>query len=59
VTLTDGTGSDKVAIPIFVTGTLTNLAPITVEIGAVSQKAGGWRLATGANISVLAVGLFT
>ncbi len=59
ISLIDGTGSDKVTIPIFVTGTLADLSPITIELGIVSQKAGGWNITTGANVSVLAVGLFT
>lgn len=59
ISLIDGTGSDKVTIPIFVTGTLSDLSPITLELGIVSQKAGGWNITTGANVTVLAVGLFT
>lgn len=59
ISLIDGTGSDKVTISLFVTGTLSNLAPITIECGFVSQKTGGWNITTGASVSILAVGLFT
>lgn len=54
ISLLDGATST----PIFVSGTLSNLAPITIEIGARSVN-GAWSLTTGANVSVLAVGNFT
>ncbi len=56
VTLLDGSTS----IPLFVGGgttALPTLAPITVEIGARS-KSGPWKVTTGANVSVIAVGSF-
>ena len=59
ISLIDGTGSDKVTLPIFVAGTLADLATFTIELGIVSQKTGGWNITTGANVSVLAIGLFT
>lgn len=59
VSLIDGTGSDKVTIPVFVAGTLPSLAPIVLNLDIVSTKNGGWHVATGAHESVLAVGLFT
>ena len=37
---------------------LTELKPITVEIGAYSVS-GAWKVTTGANVSVIAVGTFT
>jgi hypothetical protein len=42
----------------FTTGTLSNLAPITIPIGAVS-KTGGWKVTTGANETATCVGTFT
>lgn len=56
VTLIDGSTS----IPIFVGGTnsLTTLAPIVVEVRTVSLT-GPWKITTGANVSVVAVGDFT
>lgn len=55
VAIKDGT---ETAINIFVTGTLTDLRPIIVPIGAKS-RAGAWQVTTGANVHVVAVGQFT
>ena len=57
VTLLDGSTS----IPIYVGGAttaLTEVKPITVELGMCSVS-GAWKVTTGANISVIAVGDFT
>jgi hypothetical protein len=60
VSITDGSGS---AITIFAGGgttALPTLAPFYVPIGAVSSGgAGGWKVTTGANVSVIGVGNFT
>lgn len=60
VTITDGSGS---AITIFAGGgttALPTLAPFFVPIGAISKNgAGGWKVTTGANVSVIGVGNFT
>ena len=56
VTLLDGSTS----IPIYVGGAttaLTEVKPIVVELGMVSVS-GAWKITTGANISVIAVGDF-
>lgn len=53
VTLLD----DSTSIPIMVAGT-TTIAPIVVELGMISQS-GAWKITTGANVSVIAVGDFT
>lgn len=58
VTLIDGTGGSAVSISIFATGTLAELAPIVVDLDIVSQV-GAWAITTGANVSVIAVGVFT
>lgn len=50
-------GSDT-AINVFVTGTLADLTPIVIPIGARSRT-GAWAITTGANVSVIAVGAFT
>jgi hypothetical protein len=42
----------------FTSGTLPGLAPITVPIGAFSAS-GAWKITTGANVAVVAVGSFT
>lgn len=42
----------------FTTGTLSDLRPITVPIGAYSVS-GAWKVTTGTNVAVLAVGEFT
>ena len=58
VSIKDGNGS---AIPVFVTGTLADLTPIVIELGAlcVNATTPGWKVTTGANVSVIAVGRFT
>ena len=58
ITLIDGTGGSAVSIPIFVTGTLSDLSPIPIELG-ITSVVGAWHLTTGANVSVIAVGIFT
>jgi hypothetical protein len=54
VTLTDGV----TAMSVFVTGTLADLSPIIIECGMRSAT-GAWKISTGANVSVIAVGKFT
>lgn len=57
VTLLDGSTS----IPVYVGGATTALLevkPITVELGMCSAS-GAWKITTGANISVIAVGDFS
>ena len=56
VSIKDGGGS---AISIYATGTLDDLTPIPIEIGARSTATDGWSVTTGANVSVIAVGRFT
>jgi hypothetical protein len=58
VSIKDGNGSD---VNVFVTGTLADLTPIYVSLGirAVNATAPGWKVTTGANVSVLATGNFT
>lgn len=55
VSIKDGSGS---AINVFVTGTLADLRPIVIELGAISIS-GAWKVTTGANVSVIAVGQLT
>lgn len=54
VTLLDGSTS----IAIMVTGGTTTLVPIVVDLGMYSVT-GPWKVTTGANVSVIAVGTFT
>jgi len=54
-TVKDGT----TVIYTFTTGTLADLKPITVTFNAASVNTGGWKVTTGANVSVLAFGNFT
>jgi hypothetical protein len=60
VSITDGSGT---AITIFAGGgttALPTLAPFFVPIGAVSSGgAGGWKVTTGTNVSVIGIGNFT
>jgi hypothetical protein len=58
VTLLDGSTS----IPIFVGGgttALIDLRPQVVELNMTALSDGGWRITTGANVSVIAIGEFT
>lgn len=55
VAIKDGGGS---AINVFVTGTLADLKPHWIPLG-VKSLAGAWKITTGANVSVIAVGKFT
>ena len=56
VTLLD----DETSIPLFVGGatSVADLAPFAVQVGARSAS-GSWKVTTGANVSVIAVGSFT
>lgn len=49
-------GSDT-AINVLVSGTLSNLAPIVVELHARSLV-GSWQITTGTNVHVIAIGKF-
>lgn len=55
VSIKDGSGS---AISVFVTGTLADLTPIVLPLGMRSAS-GAWKVTTGANVSVIAVGRFS
>ena len=59
VLIKDGNGSD---ITVFTggTGSVADLSPITVELGARSANgtSPGWHVTTGANVSVIAIGRF-
>lgn len=54
VTISDGSGLSRT---VFVTGTLSDLHTIVVELGARSVS-GDWSVSTGANVHVIAVGRF-
>ena len=54
VSIKDGSTS----ISIFVSGTLADLKPFFVPIGAASLN-GGWSVVTGANVTAIARGRFT
>lgn len=58
VSITDGDGS---AISVFVTGTLPSLTPIWLPLGikCVNATTPGWKVTTGANVSVIGTGSFT
>lgn len=57
ITIKDGAGG---AITVFTGGasSVSNLVPFMIPIGAKST-AGAWKVTTGANVSVLAIGDFT
>ncbi len=54
VAIKDGSGT---AINIFVAGTLADLSPLVVKIGARSAV-GAWQITTGANVHVVCTGRF-
>lgn len=58
ITIKDGNGA---AITVFVTGTLSNLTPFVIPIGlkCTAATTPGWKVTTGANVSVIAKGKFT
>ena len=58
VSIKDGNGT---TLPVFNTGTLPSLIPFYVPIGAkcVNATTAGWKITTGANVTVIAVGDFT
>lgn len=55
VAIKDGGGS---AINVFVAGTLADLKPHWIPLG-IKSTAGAWKVTTGANVSVIAVGKFS
>lgn len=54
VSIKDGAGS---AINVFVTGTLADLTPIWLPL-SMESAAGAWKVTTGANVSVIGIGVF-
>lgn len=58
VSIKDGNGS---SIAIFNTGTLSNLVPFYVPLGMITVNATtpGWKVTTGANVTVIGIGNFT
>ena len=49
-------GSDT-AITVFVAGTLTDLRPFSIRLN-LKSRTGAWQVTTGANVSVIACGIF-
>lgn len=60
VTIFDNTNTAANSVILFPGGasSLSNLAPFPIPVGATSA-AGGWKVTTGANVSVVCVGKFT
>lgn len=58
VTVFDNTNSAANNVIEFTTGTLSNLAPIAIPVGAVSVN-GAWKVTTGANETVVCYGKFS
>lgn len=54
VTILDGATS----IPVFVGGAISSVMPFFIPLG-LKSKTGGWKITTGANVSVIASGRFT
>lgn len=49
---------NAISIPVYVSGTLVDLKPFFIPIGLKSVS-GAWKVTTGANVSVIAMGNFT
>lgn len=58
VTVFDNTNAAATNVITFTSGTLSNLAPIALPVGAVST-AGAWKVTTGTNVTVTCYGKFT
>lgn len=58
VTVFDNTNAAGTNVITFTSGTLSNLAPIAIPVGAIST-AGAWKVTTGANVTVTCYGKFT
>jgi hypothetical protein len=58
VTVFDNANAASTNVIEFTTGTLSNLAPIAIPVGAVST-AGAWKVTTGANETVVCYGKFS
>lgn len=60
VTIADGSNSPDIAMTVFAGGasSLSNKVPFIVPLG-IKSVTGGWRVTTGADVSVIAVGSFT
>lgn len=60
VDIQDGTNA-AIAINVFIGGTasVNELRPIEVKFGMMSRNSGGWKVNTGANVSVIAIGRFS
>lgn len=58
VTVFDNANAAGTNVIEFATGTLSNLAPIAIPVGAVST-AGAWKVTTGANETVVCYGKFS
>jgi hypothetical protein len=58
VTVFDNTNAAGTNVIEFSTGTLSNLAPISIPVGAVSVS-GAWKVTTGANETVVCYGKFS
>ncbi len=57
ITVTDGAGS---AITVFTGGatSVVDLKPFYIDLGRTRSTSGAWKVATGANVSVIAYGWF-
>lgn len=58
VTVFDNANAPATNVITFTSGTLSNLAPIPIPVGAIST-AGAWKVTTGANVTVTCYGKFT
>jgi hypothetical protein len=58
VSIKDGSAGGSITLFTGGAGSVATLTPFVIRVGARSTGAGGWRVTTGANVSVIAVGRF-
>lgn len=59
VTLIDGPANSAITTNLIVAGTLADLTPIVMDLDIASVVVGGWKITTGDNVHVIAIGKFS
>ncbi len=58
ITIKDGSGGSAITVFTGGTSSVSNLVPFPIPLGLLATS-NGWRVTTGANVSVVAIGNFT
>lgn len=59
ISIKDGSGGSSITVFAGGTASVSNLVPFPIPLGLIATASGGWRVTTGANVSVIAIGNFT